>query len=218
MCLQHVFSFTVTKGRTFMKGRSHIGANVFSAVVVNNFFHVIDNVYPWHQIVQLSNSTTLFAALESPQFLHKLTFYGIVALAARFPDVDQRVKWISRLAGGHRGCTHSFLSIVLLVLFALMLTIGIPAFLLSHKIVVNFLLLNEGGIILKAIIVGWILHLLADSLTRAGIPVFWPATTRVGFPPISALRFKVGTIVEDVVLWSIIFTVGFGIGAGVIGL
>jgi inner membrane protein len=201
-----------------MKGRSHIGANVFSAIVVNNFFHVVDKVYSWHQIVQISNSPALDTALQSPQFLHKLTFYGIVALAARFPDIDQRVRWIGRLAGGHRGCTHSILSVVLLVLFALVLTICIPAFLLSHKIIISYLLLDEGGVVLKGVIVGWILHLLADSLTRAGIPIFWPVTTRLGFPPIGALRFKVGTIVEDMVLWGIIFSVGFGIGAGIIGL
>lgn len=201
-----------------MKGRSHIGTNVFSAVVVNNIFHLVDRVYSWHQIVQLSSSPTLFAALQSPQFLHKLTFYSVVAFVARLPDLDQRVKWISRLAGGHRGCTHSCLSVILLVLFAFALSSGVPAFLLAHKIVISFLFLNEGSIILKAIIVGWILHLLADSLTTAGIPLFWPVTTRIGFPPISALRFNVGTIMEDIVLWGIIFIVGFWIGAGIIGL
>lgn len=201
-----------------MKGHSHIGANIFSAVAVNNFFHVVDKVYSWPQLEQLLNSPQLHVALQSPQLLHKITFYGVVALAARWPDVDQRVKWIGRLAGGHRGCTHSCLSIFLLVTFALVMTVSLPAFLLTRHIVIQPSLLQEVVVIFKAIVVGWFLHLLADSLTRAGIPIFWPITLPVGFPPFAMLRFKTGSLLEEVVLWGIIFLVGFGIGAGMLGL
>ena len=201
-----------------MKGRSHIGANIFSAVAVNNFFHVVDKVYSWHQLELLLNSPQLHVALQSPQLFHKITYYGVVALAARWPDVDQRVKWIGRLAGGHRGCTHSCFSIFLLVTLALAVTVSLPAFLLVRHIVIAPSLLQEGVVILKSIVVGWLLHLFADSLTRAGIPIFWPVTVNVGFPPVSALRFKTGSLLEDVVLWGIIFLVGFGVGSGILGL
>ncbi len=201
-----------------MKGRSHIGANVFSAVAFNSFFHVVDRVYSWHQISQIINSPQLHTALQSPQLLHKVTFYAVVALTARLPDVDQRVKWIGRLAGGHRGCTHSCLSIFLLVALALIVIVGLPEFLLTRHILVIPFLLQEGIVILKSVVLGWLLHLLADSLTRAGIPIFWPVTMRIGFPPISVLRFKTGSLVEDFVLWGIIFLVGFGVGTGAIGL
>ncbi len=201
-----------------MKGRSHIGANVFSAVAINNFFHIVGKVYSWHQLEQLFNSSQLHVVLQSPQLIHKITFYSVVAIAARWPDVDQRVKWVGRLAGGHRGCTHSCLSVLLLISFALVVSISLPIFLLSRHIVISQPFLQECGVICKSIAVGWLLHLLADSLTCAGIPIFWPITFRIGFPPMSALRFKTGSLFEDVVLWGIIFLVGFGIGAGFLGL
>lgn len=201
-----------------MKGTSHIATNIFSAVAVNSFFHIVDKSYSWHQLMQIISSPQLNVALHSEQFLHKLTFYVIVVGCARLPDIDQRVSWISRLAGGHRGCTHSCLSILLLVLFALTLSISLPAILLAHGIVIRSLVLEEGKVILKAIVLGWTLHLLADAFTRGGIPLFWPVSTRFGIPPISALRFKVGTIMEDIVLWSIISLVSFAIGAGILGL
>jgi membrane-bound metal-dependent hydrolase YbcI (DUF457 family) len=201
-----------------MKGTSHIATNIFSAVAANSFFHIVDQSYSWHQLIQLISGPQLNVALHSEQFLHKLTYYAIVVCCARLPDIDQRVGWISRLAGGHRGCTHSCLSIILLVLFSLTLSISLPVILLSHGIVIRSSVLEEGQVILKAIVLGWTLHLLADAFTRGGIPLFWPVPVRLGFPPVSALRFKVGTILEDIVLWSIISLVSFAVGAGMLGL
>lgn len=137
---------------------------------------------------------------------------------ARWPDVDQRVKWVGRLVGGHRGCTHSCLGLLMLIAAALTITVSLPLFLLSRHITIPLPLLQEVNVICQSIATGWLLHLLADSLTRAGIPIFWPVTFNLGFPPMSALRFKTGSLLEDVVLWSIIFSVGFGIGAGLLGV
>ncbi len=201
-----------------MKGTSHIATNIFSAVAVNSFFHIVGKSYSWHQLTQLVDSPQFSGALYSEQFLHKLTYYAIVICCARLPDIDQRVSWIGRLSGGHRGCTHSCLSLILLVLFALTLSISLPMILLVHGIVIRSPVLEEGKVILKAIVLGWTLHLLADAFTRGGIPLFWPVPTRLGIPPISALRFKVGTIMEDIVLWSIIALVSFAVGASILGL
>jgi membrane-bound metal-dependent hydrolase YbcI (DUF457 family) len=201
-----------------VKGSSHIATNIFSAVAVNSFFHIVDKSYSWHQLMQLVGSPQLDVALHSEQFLHKLTYYVIVICCARLPDIDQRVSWIGRLSGGHRGCTHSCLSIILLVLFALLLCLCLPMILLAHGIVISPLVLEEGKVILKAMVLGWTLHLLADAFTRGGIPLFWPVPMRLGIPPISALRFKVGTIREDIMLWSIIALVSFAIGASMLGL
>jgi hypothetical protein len=63
---------------------------------------------------------------------------------------------------------------------------------------VQFIILNQG--------VGKVLSLL------------WPLPMRFGLPPVAFLRFKVGTLWEDIVLWTIIFLVGFGVGAGFLGL
>ncbi len=201
-----------------MKGTSHIATNIFSAVAVNSYFHIVDKSYSWHQLIQLVGSPQLDGALQSGQFLHKLTYYVIIICCARLPDIDQRVKWIGRLSGGHRGCTHSCLSILLLVLFALSLFFCLPMILRTNGIVISSLVLDEGAVILKAIVLGWSLHLLADAFTKGGIPLFWPIPTRLGIPPIAALRFKVGTMMEDIVLWSIITFVSFAIGASILGL
>ena len=201
-----------------MKGTSHIATNIFSAVAVNSFFHIVDKSYSWHQLMQLVDSPQFSGALQSEQFLHKLTYYVIVISCARLPDIDQRVRWIGRLSGGHRGCTHSCLSIILLVLFALLLLICLPMFLLAHGIVIGSLVLDEGKVILEAIVLGWALHLLADAFTKGGIPLLWPIPTRLGIPPVSAWRFKVGTIREDILLWCIIALVSFAVGASILGL
>ncbi|MHB8595784.1 MAG: metal-dependent hydrolase [Ktedonobacteraceae bacterium] len=201
-----------------MKGRSHIATNFFSAVAANSIFHIVDKIYSWHQIIQIVTGPQFLPALESQQCIHKVTYYVLTIWIARLPDIDQRIQWIGRLTGGHRGCTHSCLSIILLVFLALTLAVSLPILFLSHGIVINALWLEDGKVALKAIVVGWTLHLLADGLTRAGIPLFWPITTRLGFPPVPALRFKVGTLFEDIVLWIIVSAVSFTVGAGIIGL
>src|SRR2546423_1312325 len=127
-----------------MKGRSHIAVNIFSAATVNNFFHIVDKIYSWRQLTLLIKGPHLLIALESQQFLHKVTFYAVIAWCAQWPDIDQRVKWIGRLAGGHRGCTHSCLSVLLLIILSLLLSASLPAFLLLHKIVISPLILEEG--------------------------------------------------------------------------
>src|SRR5579859_6015784 len=99
-----------------MQGRSHIAVNAVSGVVVNGIFHVVGTAYSWHQITSLLASPQLSATLHSSQLLYKLTYYVVVVLTARLPDIDL---WpaIGRFTGGHRGCTHSCLGVLLLTLF-----------------------------------------------------------------------------------------------------
>src|SRR5712664_2618376 len=117
-----------------MNGKSHTVVNALSAIVVNDLFHTAGASYSWHQLAVLIVSPQLLDALNSQQFLHKVTYYLLVALCARLPDLDQR-SWIGRLTGGHRGCTHSILSVLLLLLFFCTVAIGIPILLAMHGLV-----------------------------------------------------------------------------------
>ena len=200
-----------------MNGRSHTAVNAFSAVTLNSFFHMVGTPYSWHQLVALAASSQLSTAFSSPLPLYKTTFYSLVVLCARLPDIDQ-YGWIGRLVGGHRGFTHSCLGVLIMLLFFVTIFMSLPMLLATGGIVIQPELLEEVKVVLEAIIVGWTLHIMADGLTRGGVPLFWPVTTRYGFPPSTALRLKVGTVWEDIVLWALIFCAGFGMGTGILGL
>ncbi len=200
-----------------MNGRSHTAVNAFSAVTINSFFHTVGTPYSWHQLTALAASPQLSTALASPLLLYKTTYYLTVVLCARLPDIDQQV-WVGRLVGGHRGFTHSFLGVLLMALFFTILFVSLPALFASGGVTMSPVLVEEIKVVLEAIVTGWLLHILADGLTKGGVPLLWPVTMRYGFPPDAALRFKVGTLWEDAVLWTLIFLVGFGIGTGILGL
>lgn len=80
---------------------------------------------------------------------------------------------------GHRGITHSLLALGLTV------ALGELPFLPWHWLHLGFL-------------IGWgyASHLLADALTKQGIPLLWPLDRRFGFPPFRLLRLTTGTFTE----------------------
>ncbi len=200
-----------------MNGRSHTAVNAFSAVTINSMFHTVGAAYTWHQLTVLATSSQLANALLSPLLLYKTTYYVLVVLCARLPDMDQDSRF-GRLVGGHRGFTHSCLGVLLMSLFFAAIVVSLPVLFMMGGILLHPVLLAEVKVAFEAIVTGWILHIVADCLTRGGVPLLWPSPTRYGFPPKSIWRFKVGTIWEDLVLWSIIFIAGFGIGTGILGL
>jgi membrane-bound metal-dependent hydrolase YbcI (DUF457 family) len=63
---------------------------------------------------------------------------------------------------------------------------------------------------LVALLVGYLLHLVADSLTLGGVPWLWPLHTRFGFPPWRSWRFRSGSWEEPVV----VVAVGVGVIVG----
>lgn len=80
---------------------------------------------------------------------------------------------------GHRGITHSLLALGLLVALG-----ELPVF-PWHWLHLGFL-------------IGWgyASHLLADALTKQGVPLLWPLDRRFGFPPFRALRLTTGRFME----------------------
>ena len=67
------------------------------------------------------------------------------------------------------------------------------------------------GIAFAAFLVGYLLHLVADSLTLGGVPWLWPDHTRFGFPPNRKWRFKSGSRMEPVVVVTVAVLVVVGV-------
>lgn len=138
------------------------------------------------------------AALGSYLFLAPSTyapaaFIGVL-VAAHFgsllPDIDTATSeiWQSlpfgrpvgevtttfsgAVTGGHRNLTHSVLGLVLFGWLSFWLFGLAPDYwgLSAHWLWVAFS-------------IGYVSHLLADMLTEAGIPLWWPKQSMIGFPP-----------------------------------
>ncbi|MCR4324457.1 MAG: metal-dependent hydrolase [Candidatus Curtissbacteria bacterium] len=134
---------------------------------------------------------------------------GLCALGANFigglaPDLDQPTadlwrrlpagsvigRLVSPIMGSHRFISHSILGVVLFgfVLNALLKWMG------------TFVLVDM-GLVWSAFMIGFVSHLIMDTLTRDGVPWFFPIPVRLGFPPISALRMKTGGYLEKYVVF-----------------
>ncbi|MBI2940820.1 MAG: metal-dependent hydrolase [Chloroflexi bacterium] len=120
---------------------------------------------------------------------------ALVAAGALAPDIDHpdseiaqvwrgsfgmrplhALAWVVRFLFGHRGVTHSA-----------WLT-GVVAWLVEGFGVSQWGIGGLGA----SLGFGMASHLLADGLTRAGVPLLWPLPWRFGIPPIRALRLRTG--------------------------
>lgn len=121
-----------------------------------------------------------------------------------FPDIDQPTaplwrnlpvgKYVGRLVGGglggHRFLTHSIVGVVLFGFLARAL-LGYLTPLLHHA---------NTGFIWWAFMIGMVSHLLMDSFTKEGIPLFLPFPVKVGLPPIKSLRVTTGKNLEKLII------------------
>lgn len=115
------------------------------------------------------------------------------------PDIDQPTadlyhrirggnvvsRFISPLLGGHRFISHSILGIFLFGFIV-------------DKILqsMSSVLLVDMNIVWGAFMIGFVSHLLMDTITRDGVPWLFPIPIRFGIPPFRFLRVKTGGIVE----------------------
>jgi membrane-bound metal-dependent hydrolase YbcI (DUF457 family) len=60
-----------------------------------------------------------------------------------------------------------------------------------------------------AFMMGVASHLMADALTKEGVPFFFPIPIKLGFPPIKFLRITTGEWVEKLVFVGLIFLNGW---------
>jgi inner membrane protein len=123
--------------------------------------------------------------------------YTLVPFAQRlFAEVGERA------FGKHRSISHSVIGVAI-------------AWYVSHWLI--FMIPEANGFNLQALwyayIFSLISHLVADAVTKDGIPLLWPIKFRFGFPPFAFLRMKTGGwfeifIVRSVlVLWVIYLSV-----------
>lgn len=137
---------------------------------------------------------------------------AITALSAAFigglaPDIDQPTAnlWrrlpagnvigriFSPFLGGHRSISHSLFGIVafgLLVSFLLRL---------AHNVV-----LVDMEVVWWAFMIGFVSHLLIDTITKDGVPWLFPIPIHFGIPPLRILRMKTGGFFEKSVIFPLL--------------
>jgi inner membrane protein len=108
-------------------------------------------------------------------------------------------KLIKPLVGKHRMLSHSILGMVL------------AGYLLQYLL--NWagnVLLVDMHIVWWATMIGFFSHLVADSITKQGVPWLFPIPYRIGIPPIEFLRIKTGGILEKSLIFpGLIFYNGY---------
>jgi inner membrane protein len=133
---------------------------------------------------------------------------GIVAsLAALLPDVDHPhsavgrllPRWWHRLTPGHRGPTHSLAwcaALGLVVYAANSAAAGEPA----------------RPLLALAVLAGALSHVLADGLTVAGVPLWWPLRRRRSVF-LGVFAFPTRSWVEALVVTGVVAGVGYWVTA-----
>lgn len=133
----------------------------------------------------------------------------LVSIAANLiggitPDIDQPTSkiWnsipagsiigrvINPLMGGHRFLSHSLVG-------AGIFGVGVWYLLklISHTLLVDI------SIVWWAFMIGFISHLITDSITREGVPWLFPIPWKIGIPPVKAFRIKTGGIIEKMIIF-----------------
>jgi len=192
-----------------VEGRSHVIFGLAGAVVVDSVFHfsgvpLIGSSFP-----------------PSPdQVALKVVYYGFAVLGALAPDIDNARSTIGKRAGfvskgiqhlaGHRTIFHSLLGLLLVGLFVYFVQYGLGLELYNLGLHQAGSALGVGasqiqlgsttGVAFVALLTGYVLHLVADSLTIGGVPWLYPNPVRIGFPPNRNWRFRTGSIWEPLVV------------------
>lgn len=120
------------------------------------------------------------------------------------PDIDQSTadlwrrlpagtvvgKALSPLLGGHRFISHSILGIFVF---------GWLTSILLDKM--SSVVLVDMQIVWWSFMIGYISHLIMDTLTRDGVPWLFPIPIKLGIPPFRALRLTTGGMIEKSIIF-----------------
>lgn len=133
-----------------------------------------------------------------------ITAFGANFVGGLFPDIDQPTsdlwdnfrggkfagKFFTRMLGGHRHISHSLIGLFLI------------GFLLEKFLwMISSIFLVNMEIVWWSFMIGVVTHLIADSVTKDGIPLLWPLKWKIGVPPLRILRMKAGGVVENVIVF-----------------
>jgi inner membrane protein len=157
----------------------------------------------------LAAFTTLTAALAYEPLMKMSLATAIVVVAANMiggvtPDIDQPTAgiWkkipagsifgriVNPLLGHHRMISHSLAGMALAGW-------GLK-YLLAY---IHTFLLVDMTIVWWAFMLGYGSHLIMDSLTKEGVPWFFPIPVRLGFSPVKAFRVTTGSLVETLIVF-----------------
>ncbi len=130
--------------------------------------------------------------------------FGANMLGGLGPDLDEATAdiWrkmrggsiisriVSPLLGGHRLISHSLLGVWL---------IGIGLKWLLAKI--SGVLIVDMDIVWWAFMIGYVSHLVSDTITKEGVPWLFPIPIKFGFPPFKALRITTGEMMEKALVF-----------------
>ena len=146
------------------------------------------------------------------QPLEKITLAtAIVAVVANLiggiaPDIDQPTapfwrnlpiggvvgRTIAKLLGGHRFLSHSIIGIFLF---------GWVTHYLLQLLHPSFPKLDI-QIIWWAFMIGFVSHLIMDTITREGVPWLLPIPIKFGIPPLKVFRVETGGFVERFIIFT----------------
>jgi membrane-bound metal-dependent hydrolase YbcI (DUF457 family) len=159
-----------------------------------------------HDVAALASLITVATYFPPANLTVTTLIIAIIAnnIGALIPDIDSASNrlWdllpagdllgriFSKIFYKHRTITHSLLGAGLIYFF---LTWLLPKFIHPQFVDID--------IIVAATMIGYLSHLLADSLTKDGLPLFFPINLDIGLPPIKALRIKTGGWIEKSVIY-----------------
>ncbi|MBI2589964.1 metal-dependent hydrolase [Candidatus Berkelbacteria bacterium] len=165
-----------------------------------------------HQILGLATATVGFFVIH-PDIDLTWSVAGTLLFGSFFgsilPDIDQPTSnfWdsvplgkiinrpLAKTLGGHRNLSHSILGFLLFT--------WIVGWLFTALIRPDSFVSQV--IFLESFQLGFIAHLIADSVTVQGIPVFWPLGGNMGFPPrpLHGARILTGKWFENLVVFPV---------------
>lgn len=151
-------------------------------------------------------SLVTVAAIYPPSEINLYTFFACIIgniVGALIPDMDDQGNrlWDLMPAGNmfgkifrrifykHRTISHSLLGMFIVYKFF--------EWLLPKILNPEFI---DPTLLLYSIMIGFISHLVADGLTKDGVPLFFPFKPYIGFPPFEKLRVRTGSWVENFVV------------------
>lgn len=165
-----------------------------------------------HDLAGLTLLTIAFV-LNPLSELTLVTFFAIMLsnqIGTTFPDLDQPTaefyrelpagsvvgRLFSPLLGGHRHISHSLLGMAIYSYLYHLLLVYLAKY---FKVDMN--------LVWWAFILGYLSHLFMDSLTKEGVPWFFPLPVRFGFPPFKWLRITTGAIFEKLFIYPALISV-----------
>lgn len=159
-----------------------------------------------HDLSAFTALVMVLATQEIPQMTlaTAIVGFGAVMIGGLTPDIDEPAAefWsklpagsiigriIKPFMGGHRVISHSLLGVFI---------IGWLMKFLLEKI--SGVLVVDMGIVWFCFMLGYVSHLVVDSLTKEGVPWFFPIPLKIGFPPFKFMRITTGSTTEKAIIF-----------------